>query len=78
MVEDALQCGKYHIYDASVAKVTFMIKKVEVQDMEEKKTIDRRTRKTKKAIRYAFADLLSQKDLNDITIRDDCRLSAVV
>lgn len=36
----------------------------------EKKTLDRRVIKTKKAIRNAFAELLSEKDLNDITIRD--------
>jgi AcrR family transcriptional regulator len=38
--------------------------------MEEKEKMDRRTRKTKKAIRLAFAQLLSQKDINEITVRD--------
>lgn len=41
------------------------------------KTIDRRTRKTKKAIRHAFAELLSQKDINDITIRDIADLADI-
>lgn len=45
--------------------------------MEEKKTVDRRTRKTKKAIRHAFAELLSQKDINDITIRDIADLADI-
>ena len=36
---------------------------------EEKKT-DRRVIKTKRAIRNAFAELLSHKDINDITIKD--------
>jgi len=44
--------------------------KVEVQHMEEKEKMDRRIRKTKKAIRLAFAELLSQKDINEITVRD--------
>ena len=35
---------------------------------EEKKT-DRRVIKTKRAIRNAFAELLSHKDINDITIK---------
>ena len=34
------------------------------------KPVDRRVRKTKQAIRNAFARLLSEKDLNDITVRD--------
>ncbi len=38
--------------------------------MEEKEKMDRRIRKTKKAIRLAFAELLSQKDINEITVRD--------
>lgn len=37
--------------------------------MEEKK-VDRRIAKTKKAIYRAFAELLSQKNINDITIKD--------
>jgi len=45
--------------------------------MEEKKTIDRRTRKTKRAIRHALAKLLSQKDINDITIRDIADLADI-
>ena len=45
--------------------------------MDEMKTIDRRTRKTKKAIRHAFAELLSQKDINDITIRDIADLADI-
>lgn len=36
----------------------------------DKKSLDRRVIKTKKAIRNAFAELLSEKDLNDITIKD--------
>lgn len=36
----------------------------------DKKTLDRRIIKTKRAIRNAFAELLSEKDLNDITIKD--------
>lgn len=45
--------------------------------MEENKKIDRRTRKTKKAIRLAFAELLSQKDINDITVRDIADLADI-
>ena len=37
--------------------------------MEQKKT-DRRIAKTKKAIYRAFAELLSEKNINDITIKD--------
>lgn len=37
--------------------------------MEEKKT-DRRVLRTRKAIRSAFAELLSEKDYNDITVTD--------
>ena len=36
----------------------------------EQKKIDRRIAKTKRAIYSAFAELLSQKDIDDITIRD--------
>ncbi|NLX63486.1 MAG: TetR/AcrR family transcriptional regulator [Clostridiaceae bacterium] len=45
--------------------------------MAEKKTIDRRTRKTKKAIRNALAELLTQKNINDITIRDIADLADI-
>lgn len=45
--------------------------------MEEKKTTDRRIKKTKRAIRYAFAELLSQKDINDITIREIADLADI-
>lgn len=45
--------------------------------MEDKKTMDRRTKRTKRAIRYAFADLLSQKDINDITIREIADLADI-
>lgn len=34
----------------------------------EKKTVDRRVLKTKRAIRNAFAKLMTEKDINDITI----------
>ena len=40
-----------------------------VSDMEQKK-VDRRIAKTKKAIYRAFAELLSEKNINDITIKD--------
>lgn len=36
----------------------------------EKKTVDRRVMRTKKAIRNAFARLLTEKDVNDITVSD--------
>lgn len=39
-----------------------------MEEMERK--TDRRVLKTKKAIRNAFAELLSEKDINDITIKD--------
>ncbi len=38
--------------------------------MDENKRTDPRTRKTKRAIRNAIAKLLSEKEINDITIRD--------
>lgn len=44
--------------------------------MEEKKT-DRRVIKTKRAIRNAFAQLLAQKDINDVTITDVANLADV-
>lgn len=36
----------------------------------QEKKVDRRVLKTKRAIRNAFAELLSQKDINEITIKD--------
>lgn len=36
----------------------------------EKKTVDRRVVRTKRAIRNAFARLLNEKDINDITVSD--------
>ena len=36
----------------------------------EKKTVDRRVVRTKRAIRNAFARLLTEKDINDITVSD--------
>jgi len=44
---------------------------------EAKKTIDRRVIKTKRAIRNAFAKLLTQKDMNDITIKDITELADI-
>lgn len=38
--------------------------------MQEEKKLDRRVIKTKKAIRNAFAKLISEKDINKITIKD--------
>ena len=38
--------------------------------MQETTHIDRRVVKTKRAIKAAFAKLLTQKDINDITISD--------
>lgn len=38
--------------------------------VQETKKLDRRVAKTKKAIRNAFAKLLSEKNINDITIQD--------
>ena len=38
--------------------------------MQETTHIDRRVVKTKRAIKEAFAKLLTQKDINDITISD--------
>jgi len=34
------------------------------------KTVDKRVIRTKKAIRTAFAELISEKDFNDITVKD--------
>ena len=39
-------------------------------DRNEKKTPDKRVVRTKKAIRIAFSELIAEKDLNDITIKD--------
>ena len=44
---------------------------------EEKKTTDRRVLRTKRAIRNAFAKLLTEKDINDITIRDIADLADI-
>ena len=38
--------------------------------MQEEKKLDRRVIKTKKAIRNAFAKLISEKDINKVTIKD--------
>ncbi len=43
----------------------------------ESKTTDRRVIKTKKAIRIAFARLLSEKDINDITVSDIAELADI-
>ena len=45
--------------------------------MDETKRTDPRTRKTKRAIRNAFAKLLSEKELNDITVRDVAELAEI-
>lgn len=42
-----------------------------------KKSADRRVIKTKKAIRLAFAKLLSEKDINDITVSDISKLADI-
>lgn len=41
-----------------------------VTDGEKKKTPDRRVLKTKRAIHHAFAELLSEKELENITVKD--------
>ena len=41
------------------------------------KTVDRRVIRTKKAIREAFAKLLTEKDINDITISDIAELADI-
>ena len=43
----------------------------------EHQTIDPRTRKTKRAIRNAFAKLLSEKEIDEITIRDISELAEI-
>lgn len=45
--------------------------------MEPGKSTDRRVIKTKKAIRIAFARLLSEKDINDITVSDIADLADI-
>ncbi len=45
--------------------------------MNENRSVDPRTRKTKRAIRNAFAKLLSEKDINDITVRDIAELAEI-
>ena len=45
--------------------------------MEETHRTDPRTRKTKRAIRSAFAKLLSEKELNEITVRDVAELAEI-
>ena len=45
--------------------------------MDETSRTDPRTRKTKRAIRNAFAKLLSQKEINDITVRDVAELAEI-
>ena len=45
--------------------------------MDETRRTDPRTRKTKRAIRNAFAKLLSEKEINDITVRDVAELAEI-
>lgn len=45
--------------------------------MNEMGRMDPRTRKTKRAIRNAFARLLSEQELNDITVRDVAELAEI-
>lgn len=45
--------------------------------MEETDRLDPRTRKTKRAIRNAFAKLLSEKEITDITVRDVAELAEI-
>ncbi len=47
------------------------------EPMDEPKRVDPRTRKTKRAIRNAVAKLLSEYDLNDITVREIAELSEI-
>ena len=44
---------------------------------DKEKTVDRRVIRTKKAIREAFAKLLTEKDINDITISDIAELADI-
>lgn len=45
--------------------------------MDEMSCTDPRTRKTKRAIRNAFAKLLSEKEIKDITVRDVAELAEI-
>lgn len=45
--------------------------------MNENRAIDPRTRKTKRAIRNAFAQLLSEKDMDEITVKDIAELAEI-
>ena len=45
--------------------------------MKETSRTDPRTRKTKRAIRNAFAKLLSEKEINDITVHDVAELAEI-
>ena len=45
--------------------------------MDETRRTDPRTRKTKRAIRNAFAKLLSEKEIKDITVRDVAELAEI-
>ena len=45
--------------------------------MNENRAVDPRTRKTRKAIRNAFAQLLSEKDMSRITVRDIAELAEI-
>ena len=45
--------------------------------MDETSHTDPRTKKTKRAIRNAFAKLLSEKEINDITVRDVADLAEI-
>lgn len=45
--------------------------------MNNNKTVDRRVRKTKRAIKNAFAKLFTEKDVNDITIKDIADLADI-
>ena len=47
------------------------------EPMDEPKRVDPRTRKTKRAIRNAVAKLLSEYDLNDITVREIAELAEI-
>ena len=48
-----------------------------IQENTAKKAVDRRVKKTKRAIRNAFAKLLTQKEMNDITIKDITELAEI-
>lgn len=53
------------------------MKNEEEVPMNETSHTDPRTRKTKRAIRNAFAKLLSEKEINDITVRDVAELAEI-